>query len=92
MKIKLKDFWDVKPCTLIIVNNLFGSLCAGHSGDRNAYRVLVGKVEARNHMEDLRTGGRIILQWILKEIRMSTGFKGIQPGTGLGCSSRLPLQ
>jgi hypothetical protein len=33
---------------------------------RNAYRILVGKPEGKNHYEDLDVGGSIILRWILK--------------------------
>jgi hypothetical protein len=33
-------------------------------GRRGAYRVLVGKPEGRNHLEDPGTDGRIILKWI----------------------------
>ena len=36
-------------------------------GDRSgAYRVLVGDLRDRDHLEDLGIGGRIILKWILK--------------------------
>jgi hypothetical protein len=34
---------------------------------RNAYRVLVGRPEGKNHWEDLDVGGRIILKWILQK-------------------------
>jgi hypothetical protein len=33
---------------------------------RGAYRVLVGKSEGRNHLEDPGVNGRIILKWILR--------------------------
>jgi hypothetical protein len=32
---------------------------------RNAYNVLVGKCEDRDHLEDLGIEGRILLEWIL---------------------------
>jgi hypothetical protein len=40
---------------------------AGHvaRGKRNAYRILVGKPEERDHFEDQDVGGWIILKWIL---------------------------
>jgi len=31
------------------------------------YRVLVGKLRKRDHLEDLGIGGRIILKWIFKK-------------------------
>jgi hypothetical protein len=34
-------------------------------GMRNAYKILVGKLERTNHFEDLGVDGRIILEWIL---------------------------
>jgi hypothetical protein len=33
---------------------------------RGAYRVLVGRPEGRNHLEDRGVDGRIILKWIKK--------------------------
>jgi hypothetical protein len=32
---------------------------------RNAYNILVGKPEGKNHSEDLGVDGKIILEWIL---------------------------
>ena len=44
---------------------------AGHvaqMGDRSvAYRVLVGDLRDRDHLEDLGIDGRIILKWIFKK-------------------------
>jgi hypothetical protein len=37
-----------------------------HTEKRNAYRVLVGKVEG-DHLEDLHAGGRLILKLILEK-------------------------
>jgi hypothetical protein len=31
--------------------------------DGNAFRVLVGKTEGNNHLEDLDVDGRIIFKW-----------------------------
>jgi hypothetical protein len=33
----------------------------------NAYKILVGKPEAKNHMEDLGIDGKIILKWIFRK-------------------------
>jgi hypothetical protein len=32
---------------------------------RNAYKIVVGKPEGKDHSEDLGVDGRIILEWIL---------------------------
>jgi hypothetical protein len=32
---------------------------------RNAYKILVGKPEEKNHSEDLSIDGRIIAQWMV---------------------------
>jgi hypothetical protein len=37
-----------------------------HGEMRNMCKILVGKPEGRNHLEDLGVDGRIILKWILK--------------------------
>jgi hypothetical protein len=37
-----------------------------------AYKILVGKSERKNHLEDIRVIGRMILKWILKN-RMASG-------------------
>jgi hypothetical protein len=34
---------------------------------RGAYRVLVGKLEGKNHLEDPGADGRIILRWIFRK-------------------------
>jgi hypothetical protein len=44
---------------------------AGHvarMGEKNVYRILVGKPEGKNHWEDQDLGGWTILKWILREI------------------------
>jgi hypothetical protein len=39
-----------------------------HMGEmRNAYKILVGKPDGRDHSEDLGIGGRIIIKWILEK-------------------------
>jgi hypothetical protein len=35
--------------------------------DRRAYRMLVGRPEGRNHLEDPGVDGSIILKWIFKK-------------------------
>jgi hypothetical protein len=44
--------------------------CAGHVArmgeKRNAYRILVGKPEGKDHWEDEDLGGWTILKWILE--------------------------
>jgi hypothetical protein len=34
---------------------------------RNAYRMLIGILKERNHLEVLRVGGKVILKWIFKK-------------------------
>jgi hypothetical protein len=34
---------------------------------RGAYRILMGRLEGRDHSEDSGTDGRIILKWIFKK-------------------------
>jgi hypothetical protein len=34
---------------------------------RGAYRVLVGNLKERDHLEDLGLDGRIILKWVFKK-------------------------
>jgi hypothetical protein len=34
---------------------------------RDAYRVLVGKLSERDHLEDLSLDGRIVLKWVFKK-------------------------
>jgi hypothetical protein len=43
---------------------------------KNPYRILVGKPEGKNHLQDLGVDGKMILKWILQELvmRMWTGF------------------
>jgi hypothetical protein len=54
---------------------------------RGVYKVLVGKPEGRNHLEDLGVDGRILLRWIFRkwDVRAWTGsmWLGIETGSGL---------
>jgi hypothetical protein len=43
-----------------------GRACSTNGEKRNAYRVLVGKTEVRDHWKDLDAGGWTILKWILE--------------------------
>jgi len=36
---------------------------------RNAYKIFVGKPEGKTHSENLGIDGKILLDWILEEIR-----------------------
>jgi hypothetical protein len=42
----------------------------GREGKRNAYWVLVGKSGVMKQLKNLGKDGMIILQWILKKIRL----------------------
>jgi hypothetical protein len=63
---------------------------AGHEalmGDtRDTYRVLVGRPEGRDHLEDLGVDRRVILKWIFKKWNGGpwTGLISIRIGTGGG--------
>jgi hypothetical protein len=45
---------------------------------RSAYRVLVGKPEGKDHLQDLDTDGSIVLM-DLKELGMSSSVSGLGP-------------
>jgi hypothetical protein len=53
---------------------------------RGAYRILVGRPEGRNHLEDPGVDGRIILKWIFKKWDGAawTGLIWLRIGTGGG--------
>jgi hypothetical protein len=40
--------------------------CSTNGEKRNAYRILVGKSEGKNHWEDQDVGGWTVLKWILE--------------------------
>ena len=50
------------------------------------YRVLVGKPEGKNHLEDLVVDGRIILRWIFRkwDVGSWTGSSWLRIRTGSG--------
>jgi hypothetical protein len=53
---------------------------------RSAYRILVGRPEGRNHLEDPGIDVRIILKWIFKkwDVGAWTGLIWLRIGTGGG--------
>ena len=54
-------------------------------GDRRGvYRILVGKPEGKNHLEDAGVDGRIILKWIFRawDLGSLTGSSWFRIGTG----------
>ena len=53
---------------------------------RGAYRILVGKPEGRNHLEDPGVDRRIILIRIIRkwDLRVWTGLMWLRIGTGCG--------
>jgi len=53
---------------------------------RGAYRVLVGKLEGRDHLEDPGIDGRITLRWIFRKLDVGswTGLICLRIVTGGG--------
>jgi hypothetical protein len=53
---------------------------------RNAYRVLVGRTEGKNYLEDTGVDGRVILEWIFKKWDGGTwaGLFWLRIGTDVG--------
>jgi hypothetical protein len=53
---------------------------------RGVYKVLVGKPEGKNHLEDAGIDVRIILRWIFRkwDVRAWTGSSWLRIGTGGG--------
>jgi hypothetical protein len=51
---------------------------------RDAYRVLVGKTEGKNLLEDPDVDGRVILRWIFRkwDVEIWTGWIWLRIGTG----------
>jgi hypothetical protein len=43
-----------------------GRTCGTYGERRATYRALVGKSKGRNHLEDPRVDGRMILKWIFE--------------------------
>jgi hypothetical protein len=56
-------------------------------GDRRgAYRILVGRPEGRDHLEDIGVDGKVIAKWIFKKWDGEpwTGLIWLRTGTGGG--------
>jgi hypothetical protein len=68
-----------------IKKNEMGGACSTCGERRGAYRVLVGRPEGRDHVEDLGVNGRIILKWALKKDEEAlTGLSCLRIETGGG--------
>jgi hypothetical protein len=61
-----------------------GGACGTFGDRRDAYRVLVGRTDERDQLEDLGVDGRIILKWIFKKWdgEAWTGLLYFRIGTG----------
>ena len=44
-----------------------GGACSAYGVKGEAYRVLVGNLRERDHLENSGVGGRIILKWIFRK-------------------------
>jgi hypothetical protein len=44
-----------------------GGVCSTHERDENACKILVGKPEGRDHVEDIGIDGRMLLEWISRK-------------------------
>ena len=51
-----------------------GIACSTYGERRGTYRVLMGKPEGRNHLEDPGLNGKMILKWILREVGWGHGL------------------
>ena len=54
-----------------------GSMYGNRTG---VYRVLVGKPEGRNHLEDLGVDGRRILKWFFRKWKVGHGLDPASSG------------
>jgi hypothetical protein len=63
-----------------------GRECSRYGDRRNAYSVLVGSSEGKNHLEVIGLDGMIILKWIFKKWNGEewTGLIWVRIGTGGG--------
>jgi len=67
-----------------IIKKSGGAACSGER--RGVYRVLVGKSEGKNQLEDPGVDGRIILRWIFRkwDVEEWTESSRLKIGTGGG--------
>jgi hypothetical protein len=63
-----------------------GGACSTYVGERGVCRILVGKPEGKDHLEDLGVDGRIILRRIFRkwDVRAWTVSVLLKIGTGGG--------
>jgi hypothetical protein len=63
-----------------------GGACSTYGKRRGVYKVLVGKTDGKNHLEDPGIDGRIILKWIFRkwDVGAWTGLIWVRIGTGGG--------
>ena len=63
-----------------------GRACSSYGERRGVYKVLVGKPERKNHLEDPGVDGRIILRWIFRkwDVAVWTGSSWHTIGTAGG--------
>jgi hypothetical protein len=61
-------------------------LVARMGEERKVYKVLVGKPEGKNHLEDQAVDGKMGSEWILERLawRVWIGFDCLRTGTGSG--------
>ena len=85
---ELNDLYSSPNIVLVIKSRIMR--WAGHVArmgeKRSVYRVLVGNLRGRGHLEDLGIDGRIILRWIFRkwDVGEWTGSSWLRKGTGGG--------
>jgi len=60
------------PHPILFGNNEMHGACSTYGGEDRCIRVLVGKPEGKNDLEDPGIDGRIILRWILRKWDVGT--------------------